>query len=1455
MAVSSSSLLKPRRPSTPGHSTSSLGLCLVALLLTSTLSASPCQAREAVANRHPNLRWARILDENAEIEWQQTAHEIFVRNGDDSNADLARRDAGFGSPVGPAPLGSSKIDEPSINRLADSSPEGIAQASSPSKPAAAQALGPAPKSKDAGNVTVSKSGSFKSVTAKEANAASRLASGVEKSGDAKVDAKMLKKDDPDDHTTEPGNAKGEWYNLVIGITVSLAASCMSSLGVSLQSLALRRKEGAQQQNNGSGSTASSAHSSPSRNTTGTGSNQHHFQRSQSRRRRLLSGSSSYFDDSAMSSSVTSNATSATSSSSLLPPSSSPMSSSSVNAFGPPERLKMHTQHHYHQYQTSPQRQPLFPFMHSHGNPSSPGTPNSAPAPPNMRRSSSSASYFTGGSPVPTPSSFFAPPTAGSGKVEDAQPSSPTASSATNTSGAASAAHHHHAPFSHRIALRDEDESHSLQHPLHDSDSASRASHSVHRHHHNHRHIVKPLNSGFAASNEMSAGHHSTEEDDATSAATSASMNPLHSATAGAPSCDCCDCVGCEAASTNDAIVHAPRPATTRPKPSPLRRVSTPASASAGKAEGPSSPLLPSLRAAFSVSQMHEGQQGAGVEGDTDGLDEAEQLQQQEQQAPPPYTATSHAATPSGIPSADAPRLHRRRVSQPNVGLSIDGMPLGTSVGIVLEDEDEDRRRSGSQSMSGGPVGSSRREARGDADDSGSDDDDDDEDEDYDEEEAGNGVFGWLTGWFPKVFGGAKADGDTKKGGKRTWFGSGDGENGNYAALPTSSAAPTPQYPFAHHPQSPSVAGSAGGFLSPNAPGPSPLTSPLQGSNVSADGIHPSGQLPRTVSNTSLYSGAGAASNVTSPLHSTFPTGSGFNLGYRSSGGTAGVGIGYRVRAFASWLGARARAAWRRTKVAMAGIGGEKARRRMSRAILGGPGGSAEGRGRSGSRRRKEDGGRRRARRRLLGRWRKIWRNTSRKWGRWMSKAWDRWLWYIGFILYIIPQLFGSVVSLIFISPMLLAPLGSAGLIFNVLFSALLLGTRVTIWEVGGTILIVLGGVMVSVFGGSSDEGPGSVKEWMEVFGRPLGVVWFSGITLGVTLLLVAAGFLGTITKKKEGVRGPERSGGPHAGAEQPAGAGRVSSDEADREILSGGQFYPSSPQQLSSFDSYPSSPVSANEHKLPTTSGEQHPYPHPGWTAGGDSVHPHPHHAQHHPHYLEDDAASVASTSSPLVHSASQRQPLLHGQHHPHHPTGLTRRQSGWSPAASSVSSPYAAVPAGGPTAGGNISAGEEEKAIGTARAVAGAGQNASHGREEGGQAVATGQDNTLIGMMFAMAGGGSASGTLLLGKSGIEIAVLSFSAGAPNASPEEKAFSIALVVLLVLTVIIQLYALNKSIALTSPLLAVPTFYTLFTVLSLLNSLIGLGELWQRTLSGIMCLCVGVGTIIGGVWCLRMGAQ
>lgn len=109
--------------------------------------------------------------------------------------------------------------------------------------------------------------------------------------------------------------------------------------------------------------------------------------------------------------------------------------------------------------------------------------------------------------------------------------------------------------------------------------------------------------------------------------------------------------------------------------------------------------------------------------------------------------------------------------------------------------------------------------------------------------------------------------------------------------------------------------------------------------------------------------------------------------------------------------------------------------------------------------------------------------------------------YIGFLLYIISQAFGSVIALSFISPMILAPLGSLSLIFNIIFSFTFTGTPITKYDIIGTILIVMGCTIVSIFGSNLPEPKQSIPKLIEQFSRPAFVA-YSAVQSSIIILIL-----------------------------------------------------------------------------------------------------------------------------------------------------------------------------------------------------------------------------------------------------------------------------------------------------------------------------------------------------------------
>ncbi|KAL7418184.1 hypothetical protein BDY24DRAFT_374355 [Mrakia frigida] len=73
------------------------------------------------------------------------------------------------------------------------------------------------------------------------------------------------------------------------------------------------------------------------------------------------------------------------------------------------------------------------------------------------------------------------------------------------------------------------------------------------------------------------------------------------------------------------------------------------------------------------------------------------------------------------------------------------------------------------------------------------------------------------------------------------------------------------------------------------------------------------------------------------------------------------------------------------------------------------------------------------------------------------------LWLVGITSYIMSQLVGSTLALQYLRAEFVAPLGSSSLVFNFLIARWLVGTPVTKKDIQGTLLIVLGVILIIVF--------------------------------------------------------------------------------------------------------------------------------------------------------------------------------------------------------------------------------------------------------------------------------------------------------------------------------------------------------------------------------------------------------
>ncbi len=122
----------------------------------------------------------------------------------------------------------------------------------------------------------------------------------------------------------------------------------------------------------------------------------------------------------------------------------------------------------------------------------------------------------------------------------------------------------------------------------------------------------------------------------------------------------------------------------------------------------------------------------------------------------------------------------------------------------------------------------------------------------------------------------------------------------------------------------------------------------------------------------------------------------------------------------------------------------------------------------------------------------------------LQRIWIKYRWYFGFVMYLVFSAGGSVVALGFIPPVVLAPLGAVGLIFNILASYWLMGTVITRSDWMGTLLIMLGCALVSIFGVFVPDQNHSIEELIDLFTRPFFIVFFSIQVFAMVVLTIYA---------------------------------------------------------------------------------------------------------------------------------------------------------------------------------------------------------------------------------------------------------------------------------------------------------------------------------------------------------------
>jgi len=111
------------------------------------------------------------------------------------------------------------------------------------------------------------------------------------------------------------------------------------------------------------------------------------------------------------------------------------------------------------------------------------------------------------------------------------------------------------------------------------------------------------------------------------------------------------------------------------------------------------------------------------------------------------------------------------------------------------------------------------------------------------------------------------------------------------------------------------------------------------------------------------------------------------------------------------------------------------------------------------------------------------------------------LWLLGFAIFILSNLTGSLIQIASLPVVILAPLGAVSLLWNAFFARLLLGDVFSPWMIIGTILIAGGAILIAVFG-VVPEPTHSLDDLLELFRRPVFVIYFSMLGTSVFFFLV-----------------------------------------------------------------------------------------------------------------------------------------------------------------------------------------------------------------------------------------------------------------------------------------------------------------------------------------------------------------
>ncbi|KAG2223574.1 hypothetical protein INT45_001656 [Circinella minor] len=124
------------------------------------------------------------------------------------------------------------------------------------------------------------------------------------------------------------------------------------------------------------------------------------------------------------------------------------------------------------------------------------------------------------------------------------------------------------------------------------------------------------------------------------------------------------------------------------------------------------------------------------------------------------------------------------------------------------------------------------------------------------------------------------------------------------------------------------------------------------------------------------------------------------------------------------------------------------------------------------------------------------------------------LWLSGFLIYTMSNIVQSTCTIGYLPIVILAPIGAIGLVFNAIFAKIVLGDPFTLKTITGTMLIVIGAMLVAGFG-VVPEPNHSLQDLIRLYKRPSFVVYFAIIESFTCLGLITTHFIQYKSERSE----------------------------------------------------------------------------------------------------------------------------------------------------------------------------------------------------------------------------------------------------------------------------------------------------------------------------------------------------